>query len=379
MRRSATRWLSVLFAAVLALLAVPGKAGNMFVFFGSAGSAASSGFYLAKFDTGTGQLTAPVFLQAAVAPTYFVIRPDGKRLYTCNSAPGSSVSAYEVDPKTAKLKFLNQKPSGGGDPCYVSLDATSHFLMVANYGGGSIAVFALQPDGSIGERTAFVQHSGSSVNRARQSEAHTHSVRVEPTNKFVLAADLGADKVFIYRFDSNTGALKPNDPPFATVPPGSGPRHMAFSPSGLFLYLINELGNSVIRYGWDSEHGILTQHESIPALPEAFNGTSYCAEILVHPSGNFVFATNRGDNSIAVFAVEAETGRLTPVEHISTKGKTPRNCEIDPTGKWLIVSNQGSDGVVVFRIDQKSGRLSLTGDPVPVPAPFCERFLSVGK
>lgn len=374
-----TKSIYLLLALLLSLLAAPAMAGKMFVYFGSAGSGADTGFYLANFDTETGKLSTPVFLQAAVAPTYFVIRPDGKRLYTCNSAPGSSVSAYAIDPKAAKLTFLNEKPSGGGDPCYVSLDATSHYLMVANYGGGNIAVFALRPDGSIGERTAFVQHTGSSVNRSRQSEAHTHSVRVDPTNGFVLAADLGADKVFIYRFDAKTGTLQPNDPPFASAPPGAGPRHMAFSPDGRFLYVISELGNTINRFAWDSDRGYLTRYESVSALPETYAETSYCAEILVHPGGRFVYATNRGHNSVAGFSVQVKTGRLTLIQHLATQGKTPRNCEIDPTGKWLIVSNQDSGTVVVFHIDRHTGRLTQTGEPVTVPAPYCERFLSVGK
>jgi 6-phosphogluconolactonase len=251
--------------------------------------------------------------------------------------------------------------------------------MVANYDGGSIGVFALEPDGSIGERTAFVQHTGTSVNPDRQTHAHAHSIRLDPANRFVLVADLGVDKLFVYRFDPKTGALQPNDPPFATVAPGSGPRHTAFHPNGRYVYLINEMGSSIIRFGWDSNRGVLTQYETVSTLPEGFKGTSTCAEILVHPSGKFIYATNRGHNSVVVFSVQAETGRLTLVQHISTQGKTPRNCEFDPTARWLLVSNQDSSNAVVFSIDPNTGRLTQTGEPVPVPAPFCERFLPVGK
>ena len=375
MQRAITRGLTILLAAILA---VPAWAGDMFVYFGSHGKGANIGFSLAHFDTGTGKLTTPVFLEEAVAPAYFMIRPDGTRLYTCNSSPGSSVSAYAIDPSTAKLTLLNQKPSGGGEPCYVCLDATDRYLMVANYEAGSIAVFALKADGSIGERTAFVQHTGSSAHLDRQTQAHAHSIRLDPTNRFVLAADLGVDKVFVYRFDPKTGALQPNDPPFASVPPGSGPRHMAFSPDGRTVYVANEMGSSIIRFGWDSGHGILTPFETISTLQQGFQGASTCAEILVHLSGKFVYATNRGHNSVAVFSVQAKTGRLIVVQHVPTQGKTPRNCEIDPTGKWLLVSNQDSDTVVTFRIDQSTGRLTQAGEPVAVPAPFCERFLHVG-
>lgn len=376
MQRATNRGFLILLAAVLA---GPALAADLFVYFGSHGKGPNIGFSLAHFDTETGRLTTPVFLQEAVAPAYFIIRPDGKRLYTCNSDPGSSVGAYAIDPVTARLTFLNQKPSGGGDPSYVSLDATGRYLMVANYLGGSIAVFALQPDGSIGERTAFVQHTGASVNPSNQTRAHAHSIRVDPTNRFVLVADLGVDKVFVYRLDPKIGALQSNDPAFASVAPGAGPRHTAFHPNGRYVYLINQMGGSIVRFGWDSNRGALTQFETISTLPEGAQVTSTgAAEIAIHPSGKFLYATNRGHNSVAVFSVQPETGRLTPIQHISTQGKTPRNCEFDPAAKWLLVTNQDSNNAVVFRIDQKTGRLTQAGQPVPVPAPFCERFLLAG-
>jgi 6-phosphogluconolactonase len=366
-------------AVVLGGLASPAFAADTFVYFGSHGKGPNCGFSRAHFDTDTGKLTTPVFLQEAVAPAYFIIGPDHQHLYTCNSAPGSSLSAYAIDPATAKLTFLNKKPSGGGDPSYISLDATGRYVMVANYEGGSICVYALLPDGSIGERTAFVQDNGTSVNPVRQSHAHAHLIRVDPSNRFVLVADLGLDKLFVYRFDPKTGVLQPNDPPFANVAPGSGPRHIVFHPNGRIAYLINEMGSTIVRFGWDSNCGVLIQHETVSTLPKDFTGTSTGAEILVHPSGKFVYATNRGHNSVAVFSVGEEKGRLTLIQNISTQGKTPRNCEFDPTGRWLLVSNQDSDNTVVFRIDPNTGRLTQVGEPVKVPSPFCERFLSVEK
>ncbi|BDI30188.1 6-phosphogluconolactonase [Capsulimonas corticalis] len=355
----------------------PASSAEMFVYFGSHGKGPGIGFSLARFNTDTGQLTIPTFLQECVAPSYFVISHDGKRLYTCNSDPGSSVSAYAIDPATAKLTLLNEQPSGGGEPCYISLDATGHTLMVANYGPGNVAAFALKDDGSIGERTAFSQHTGSSVNPQRQEGPHAHSIHVDPTNKFVLSADLGADKLFVYRLDPKTGALTPNDPPFAAVAPGSGPRHFAFHPDGHDVYLINEMGNSIVHFGWDSHHGVLTPHETVSTLPEGFQGTSFAAEILIHPDGKFLYATNRGDNTVAVFSIEAKTGRLTLIQNIPTQGKFPRNCELDPTGRWLLVSNHDSNNAIVFHIDPKTGKLTQTGEPVAVPAPFCERFLPI--
>jgi 6-phosphogluconolactonase len=192
-------------------------------------------------------------------------------------------------------------------------------------------------------------------------------------------ADLGLDKVLVYRLNPKTGALTPNDPPFASVAPGSGPRHTAFDPHGRYVYVINQTANNIIRFGWDSKHGILTQFEAVSTLPEGFTGNDMGAEILMHPSGKFVYATNRGNNSVAVFSVQADTGRLNPIQYISTQGKTPRNADFDPTGKWLLVTNQDSSTAVVFRIDQSTGQLTENGDPVAVPAPFCERFLPAGK
>jgi 6-phosphogluconolactonase len=379
MQKLTSRSISFFIAAVLVILASSASADDTFVYFGSHGKGPNCGFSLAHFDTDTGLLTAPVFLKEAVAPAYFIISADRKHLYSCNSAPGSSVSAYAIDPATAKLTFLNQKLSGGGDPSYVSLDATGSYVMVANYEGGSIAVFALLPDGSLGKRTAYVQHTGTSVNPERQTHARPHSICVDPSNQFVLVPDLGVDQLFVYRLDLKTGALQPNEPPFATVAPGSGPRHLAFHPNGRIAYLINEMGSTIIRFGWDAKHGVLTQYETVSTLPEGFQGTSTCAEILVHPGGKFIYATNRGHNSVAVFLIEAETGRLILVQHISTQGKTPRNCAFDPTARWLLVSNQDSSNAVVFRIDPNTGRLTQVGKPVPVLTPFCERFLSVGK
>jgi 6-phosphogluconolactonase len=376
MQLSAVRILSILLALIFS---APAMAEDMFVYFGSHGAGPHIGFSLAHFDTDTGKLTEPVFLEEAVAPAYFIIRSDGRRLYTCNSSPGSSVSAYAIDPNTAKLTFLNRQPSGGGDPSYVSLDPTGRYLMVANYLGGSAAVFALRSDGSIGKRTAFVQHIGASLDPKDPRHAHAHSIRFDPSHRFVLLADLGVDKIFVYRLNPKMGALTQNDPPFASVAPGSGPRHTAFDPQGRYVYVINQTANSVTRFGWDSNHGVITQFETVSTLPNGFEGSNMGAEILMHPSGKFLYATNRGHDSVAVFSVQSETGRLTPIQYVSTQGKTPRNADFDPTGKWLLVSNQDSNNAVVFRIDQSTGQLTKNGDPVEVPAPFCERFLPARK
>ncbi len=372
MQHAVARILSVLLVVVLS---TPAKGADTFVYFGSHGSGSHIGFSLAHFDTETGMLTQPVFLEEAVAPAYFIIRPDGRRLYTCNSAPGSSVSAYAIDPTTAKLTLLNEQPSGGGDPSYVSLDPSSRYLMVANYRGGSVAVFALRPDGSIGQRTGFIQHVGASLDPDSPSHAHAHSILYDPGHHFVLSADLGLDKIFVYRLSQATGALTPNKPDSASFASGSGPRHIAFDPQGRYVYAINQTANSIVRFGWKARRGILTRFESVSTLPDGFKGENTGAELLMHPSGKFLYATNRGSNTVAVYAVQSATGRLVPIQFIPTQGRTPRNAEFDPTGKWLLVSNQDSSNATVFRIDQVTGHLTQNGDPVSVPTPFCERFL----
>ena len=314
--------LALLLAA--AAFAVPLPAADVYVYFGTHSRGPGIGFSVAHFDTDTGALTQPRFLTEAVEPAYFVIHPDGRHLYTCNSGSPGGVSAYEIDRATGQLTLLNKEPSGGGDASYVCLDQTGRFVLVANYEGGNIAVFALQSDGRIGGRTAFAQHTGSSVDPKRQTHAYAHSIIVDPTNRFALVADLGLDRLFIYRFDEKNGSLRPNDPPFATVRPGSGPRHVKFHPNGRWVYLINEMGCTVTAFNWDSDHGALTEFQTISTLPADFKGASTCAEIKVHPNGRFLYGSNRGHDSLAVFTIEPDTGRLTPLEYVSTQGKSPR-------------------------------------------------------
>jgi 6-phosphogluconolactonase len=215
------------------------------------------------------------------------------------------------------------------------------------------------------------------VDPKRQTHAYAHSIIVDPTNRFALVADLGVDKLFVYRFDEKNGSLRPNDPPFATVRPGSGPRHVKFHPNGHWVYLINEMGCTVTAFNWDSDHGALTEFQTISTLPADFKGASTCAEIKVHPNGRFLYGSNRGHDSLAVFAIDSTTGRLAPLEYVSTRGKIPRNFTFDPTGRWILCTNHGSDNAVVFRVDATTGRLTPTGQPVSVPSPFCERFLPV--
>ncbi len=362
----------------------PAAAQEMWVFFGTHKDQPGHGFSVARFDTRTGSLTTPQFLVQAANPGFFVMDPDGKHIYVANEVdtyhgqPTGFVSAYAVDPATAQMTLLNEQPSAGAGTAYLSLDRTNHYLLVANYGGGTIAAFALNPDGSIGKQTAFFQHKGSSVNPNRQTSAHPHSIRTDPTNRFALDPDLGLDKIFIYRFNATDGSLTPNDPPFAALTPGFGPRHLDFDPAGRFVYVMNEMAGKVAVFAWDSSRGVLTDVQTISSLPDGFTGTNTSAEIRVHPSGRFLYCTNRGDdNSIAAFAVDSATGRLTFIELVSTQGTTPRNFDFDPTGHWLIVSNMDSDNVLVFKIDQATGKLTPNGAPVSAPNPFAVRFLPI--
>jgi 6-phosphogluconolactonase len=367
----------IICAAVACLYVRILSGADMFTYFGTQRTGTNAGFSLAHFDTDTGVLTKPEFLLAAAAPAFFTITPDGRHLYTCNAVASGGVSAYEIEPHTGALKFLNRVSSGGAGPCYVSLDQTARFALVANYAGGSIAVFAIQPDGSLGERTAFVQHTGNSVNPQRQTHAYAHSIIVDPSNRFALVDDLGVDKIFVYRFNAQDGSLTPNDPPFAGIRPGSGPRHLAFHPNGRWVYVISEIASTVTAFNWNPANGSLAEFQTISALPENFNGTNTSAEIALHPNGKFLYASNRGDDSLAVFAIDPATGKLGLVERVSCGGRTPRFFTFDPTGKWLLCSNHGSDTTVVFRVDEKTGKLAQIGQPVSVSYPFCERFLPV--
>ncbi|MGD1086053.1 MAG: lactonase family protein [Verrucomicrobiota bacterium] len=331
-------------AAVLSLSAArAATASDMFVYFGTHRSGANAGFSLAHFDTDTGALTKPEFLLESPAPAYFVLHPDGRHLYACNSGDAATVSAYEIEPHTGHLTFLNRAATGGGDTSYISLDQTGRYALAANYDGGSIAVFALKPDGGFGERTAFVQHTGSGVNPQRQSHPFAHSIITDPDNKFALVADLGLDKILVYRFDA----------------------------------LITEMGSTILAFNWNPTNGALAQFQSVSTLPEGFQGASTCAEMLVHPNGKFLYGSNRGDDSLVVFAIDPTSGRLALVQRAPSGGRTPRNFAFDPTGKWILCTNHGSDNAVVFRVDESTGRLTQTGQPVSVPYPFCERFLPV--
>jgi len=358
-------------------------AGTCLVFVGTYTGPKSQGIYAYRLDLATGQCT-PLGLAAAVkSPSFLAVHPTRKFLYSVNEIddfdkkPAGGVSAFEIDYQTGKLRFLNHQSSQGAGPCHLVVDKTGHTVLAANYGGGSVAALPIGSDGKVGPATSFIQHAGNSVNPNRQKAPHAHSINVDPDNHFAMAADLGLDKVLVYRLDAAASKLTPNDPPSAGVKPGSGPRHFAFHPSGKFAYVINEILCTVTAFGYDAQRGVLTELQTIATLPEGVEvKPEYStAEVQVHPSGKFVYGSNRGHDSITVFAVNQADGTLSTVENKSTGGKTPRGFGIDPTGQFLLAGNQDSHTITVFRIDQQTGKLTATGKPLEVGSPVCVKFV----
>jgi 6-phosphogluconolactonase len=271
---------------------------------------------------------------------------------------------------------LNQQSSGGEGPCHLVLDKQGKHVLAANYGGGSVCVLPIQEDGRLGEATAVVQHQGSSANKQRQEGPHAHSINLDAANRFAFAADLGLDKVLIYRYDAAKGTLTPNEPPSIDLAPGSGPRHFAFHPSGRYAYVINEMANTVTAMNYDAAKGVLKEVQTVSTLPRDVKGNTWTAEVVVHPSGKFLYGSNRGHNSIAVFAIDENTGKLTPGGHASHQIKIPRNFNVDPTGALLLVANQDGNSIVVFRIDPRTGELTPTETVAEVPKPVCVKMMA---
>ncbi len=356
--------------------------GQYFVYVGTYTKEKSKGIYAYRFNPAKDQLTSIGLVAETTNPSFLAVHPNRRFLYAVSEMANyegrnsGAVSAFAIDPKTGKLSFLNKVSSRGGGPAFVTVDKTGKDVLVANYGGGSVAALPVLEDGRLGEASAFVQHAGSSVNAKRQQGPHAHSINVSPDNRFALVADLGLDQVLVYSFDPTKGSLAPN-PPIAKMNPGAGPRHLAFHPSGRFVYVINEMQSSVTAFAYDAARGALRELQTLSTLPKDFAGENTTAEVQAHPTGKFLYGSNRGHDSIAVFAIDAAKGTLTPVEYVPTQGKTPRNFGIDPTGSYLFAANQNSDNVVVFRIDPKTGRLTPTGHVLEVGSPVCVKFVAI--
>jgi 6-phosphogluconolactonase len=340
----------------------------------------SEGIYLYSLKLSTGELTHVATTKGVKNPSYLALAPRRRQLYAVNEVEefmgkkSGAVSAFAVDPKTGDLRLLNQQPSLGGAPCYVTVDDEGKFVLVANYVGGNVAVLPIRSDGSLGEATDVMQDQGSSVNAQRQAGPHAHCIVLDERNNYAYACDLGTDKIMIYRFDEKKGKLTPNDTPWVQAKPGAGPRHLTFHPSGKYAYVINEMHVTITTFAVDRRTGSLREVQTVPSLPREPTAADSGADIHVSPNGRFLYCSNRGHDSIAVFKVDPREGVLTFIAHESTQGKTPRNFAIDPTGTFLLVANQRSDSIVTFRIDSQTGRLSATGHIAEVPAPVCLKF-----
>jgi 6-phosphogluconolactonase len=347
----------------------------------------SKGIYLYKLQTENLEVSqnvtlVPLGLAAETrSPSFLAIEPMRRLLFAVgevddfNGKRTGGVSAFSIDPATGKLKLINQQPSMGTGPCHLLLDNEGRNVLVANYGSGSVAVLPVAADGRLGEASDVEQHAGKSINPQRQEGPHAHCVTLDPAGRYVFVCDLGLDKVMIYRFDSEKGKLTPNEPAFAAVKPGAGPRHMAFRPDGRFAYVINELDSTVTAFAYDAASGGLREVQTVSTLPPHFDGENTTAEIAVHPNGKYLYGSNRGHESVVLFAIDEDAGTLKYVEDQDTGGRTPRHFELDRAGKHLIIANQATDTLLVCRIDGASGRLKPSGVFVEAPTPVCVKFL----
>ena len=384
MNRLCTKWLIVLttvFGISDSMLA--DEAGKFRVYFGTYTNETTKGIYVSTLDFATGKLSQPELAAEVKNPSFVAIHPNRKFVYAVSEISdfqGKSVggiSAFAVDAASGRLKLLNQQSSVGAGPCHLVVDAAGENVLVANYGGGSVSVLPIEKkNGNLAPTSSSIQHQGSSVDKQRQEGPHAHSINLDPANKFAFAADLGLDKVLIYHFDGTKGKLTANLPPAGEVAPGSGPRHLAFHPSGKIVFVNNEMTSTVTSFAYDPTRGSLTEIHTLSTLPQPTPGNS-TAETVVHPSGKFVYVSNRGHDSVAIFQCDPATGRLTAIGHQSTGGKTPRNFNIDPVGRYLLAANQSTNNVVVFRIDPSSGKLTPTGDSIEVGSPVCVKFVSI--
>lgn len=353
---------------------------TIYAYVGSYTDGRSDGLSIFRLDPSTGALTQVGVAGGLPSPSFLAIHPNKRALYAVNEVgsfggkPGGAVSAYAIDRKTGALRPLNQESSVGAGPCHIIVDATGKCAIVANYGGGSATVLPIRADGALAPASDFVQHSGASVNPQRQEGPHAHSTTLDPANRVAFVVDLGLDKLMAYQLDARRGKLTPNAPPFAAVTAGAGPRHFAFHPNGKYAYVINELGNTITAFAYDAARGALRAVQALSTLPAGFTDTSYCADIHVSPTGRFVYGSNRGHDSIAIFKVDGRSGKLTPAGHQSTLGKWPRNFALDPTNQFLFAANQNSDDIVSFRMNATTGALAPTGLVTRVPKPVCVKF-----
>ena len=354
------------------------EARDLTLYVGTYTSSDSEGIYIYGMDQVTGELKLTKSVKS-VNPSFLALDRTKRYLYAVNEVPefggkpGGAVSAFAIDSGNGDLRFLNQQPSLGADPCHLTVDRSRKNLLVANYTGGSVAVLPITRDGSLGPASDLKQHEGSSI-KEQQKGPHAHCIILDRSERYALVADLGLDKVMLYRYDKASGKLGSGKQPWAQLPSGAGPRHLTLHPNGKYAYVINELDSTLTVFQYNEHNGRLTLVETVSTLPGNFSGTSYCADVHLSPSGNFLYGSNRGHDSIVVFAIAKDSGRLTQLEHVSTEGKWPRNFTLDPKGKFLLVANQRSDNVVTFKIDAQTGRLKSAGNVAKIPMPVCLQF-----
>jgi 6-phosphogluconolactonase len=351
----------------------------MFVYVGSYTDAplgSGAGISVFGFAPETGELTLVQTVTGVANPSFLALDAEQRCLYAVEERDAGGVGAFARDPETGQLTLLNRQASHGAAPCYVSLDGSGRHALVANYGSGTVAALPVAADGRLGPATGVVRHEGSGVDPARQQGPHAHMIAPDPTGRFVLATDLGTDRILVYGLDDATGRLTPHDrgPEHAATSPGDGPRHFAFGPDGRSLYVINELASTLSVYGYDGDRGALRARRTVSTLPEGVAGDTTGAHVAVSPDGGFVYGSNRGHDSIAIWAVDRASGELTSVGHEPTRGRDPRHFALDPSGRWLLAANQRSDTIVVFRRDAGSGRLTATGQVARTGSPVAIVF-----
>lgn len=349
-------------------------------YFGTYTGKSSKGIYAARFDPAKGSFTSPILAADVVNPTFLALHPNGKWLYAVNETDdfegkrAGALSAFSINNASGRLTLLNQKLSGGTGPCHVSIDKSGKCALVANYGSGSIATFKIESDGRLSDPASNIQNNGSSANPQRQTGPHAHQILADAANRFVFVCDLGLDKVMVWKFAPEQALLSAHEPAWASVKPGAGPRHLAFDSRNRFAYVVNELDSTLMAFSYDAKAGKLSEIKTLSTLSEGFKANNSGAEVQVHPSGKYVYTSNRGENTIALFAIEARTGVPRYIKAESVRGKTPRHFTIDPTGRWLIVENQDSNNVVVFAVSQRTGELSPVEGSLEVGAPVCLVF-----
>jgi 6-phosphogluconolactonase len=350
---------------------------EMFVYVGTYTTGKSEGIYLYRLNPATGALARVGAAGGVKNPSFIALDPRRRFLYAVsevgefNGQKTGAVAAFSINQKTGALALINQQPSRGTGPCYVTTDRGGRNVLVANYGGGSVAAIPVRSDGGLAEPSDGVQHTGTGADPKRQQGPHAHCIVLDAAGRYAFAPDLGLDKVVIYKFDAARGKFTPGEQPSYQTAPGAGPRHFTFHPDGKHAFVINELNSTISALAYDAARGALKELHTISTLPRGFSGSNYCADVHVHPNGRFVYGSNRGHDSIGVFAFDAKAGKLSFVEAVPTGGKWPRNFAVDPTGALLLAANQNTDNVVVFRIDAKTGRLTPTGQAAEIHAPVC--------